>query len=81
MLPIVIELAAVAALAAYFLGRVCGRKPMVTTDRVPFGLFLAPAIWVCWLLNAVWLVPHRNPAKHKIAGIHLSIKCINQTQV
>jgi leader peptidase (prepilin peptidase) / N-methyltransferase len=56
-IPIVIELAALVALAAYFLSRVTGGRPILATHRVPFGLFFAPAIWVGWLLESSWLAP------------------------
>jgi leader peptidase (prepilin peptidase) / N-methyltransferase len=54
-MPIAIELAAVAALAAYcsrqyFLGR--SLRP---TSRLPFGLFFAPAIWLGWLVETTML--------------------------
>ncbi len=50
MLPIAIEIAALAALAAYTVRWLFG-DALRRTTRVPFGLFLAPAIWLCWLLS------------------------------
>lgn len=55
MLPIAIDIAALAALAVYTLRLVGGRSVQRFT-RVPFGLFFAPAIWLCWLLEATLAV-------------------------
>jgi leader peptidase (prepilin peptidase)/N-methyltransferase len=55
-MPIAIEIAALTALAVYVLRHIFGR-PMSATTRLPFGLFLAPAIWLCWLLEATLLRP------------------------
>jgi leader peptidase (prepilin peptidase)/N-methyltransferase len=48
----VIEVAALAALAAYGVWRYVLRRPIVATTPLPFGLFLAPAIWAGWLAEA-----------------------------
>ena len=48
----VIEVAALAALAAYTVLRYVLRRPIVATTPLPFGLFLAPAIWAGWLAEA-----------------------------
>jgi leader peptidase (prepilin peptidase) / N-methyltransferase len=53
MLPIAIDIAALAALAVYTL-RLVGGRPVQRFTRVPFGLFFAPAIWLCWLLEATF---------------------------
>jgi leader peptidase (prepilin peptidase)/N-methyltransferase len=45
----VIEVAALAALAAYAVWRYVLRRQIVATTPLPFGLFLAPAIWAGWL--------------------------------
>ena len=45
----VIELAALSAIAAYAISAAVQRKPMRRTAFLPFGLFLAPAIWIGWL--------------------------------
>ena len=45
----VIEAAALAALAAYGIWRYVLRRPIAATTPLPFGLFLAPAIWAGWL--------------------------------
>ena len=47
-----IEVAALAALAAYAVWRYMLRRPIVATTPLPFGLFLAPAIWAGWLAEA-----------------------------
>jgi len=51
VLPAVIEVAALAALAVYAVRYLWGRRP-VQPMRLPFGLFLAPAIWFGWLLGS-----------------------------
>lgn len=53
MIPVAIEIAALAALAAYGAWHAFGRRPVHATSRLPFGLFFAPAIWLSWLLGAV----------------------------
>ncbi|MGX1324340.1 leader peptidase (prepilin peptidase)/N-methyltransferase [Bradyrhizobium sp. USDA 377] len=45
----VIELAALLAIAAYAANAVLRKKPLRATAFLPFGLFLAPAIWLGWL--------------------------------
>jgi leader peptidase (prepilin peptidase)/N-methyltransferase len=45
----VIELAALAAIAAYLANAALRRKRVRGTAFLPFGLFLAPAIWIGWL--------------------------------
>jgi leader peptidase (prepilin peptidase)/N-methyltransferase len=54
VMPIAIEIGALAALALYVAGHVLGRRRIQATTRLPFGLFLAPAIWIAWLMQA-WL--------------------------
>jgi len=55
MIPVAIELAALAALSAYLWRRLVLGQSIPPTSRIPFGLFFAPAIWVCWLLEVRWL--------------------------
>jgi leader peptidase (prepilin peptidase) / N-methyltransferase len=55
MLPVAIEVAAFAALSAYLLRQFVFGQPIRATNRVPFGLFFAPAIWLCWLLETMFL--------------------------
>ena len=46
---VAIEIAALSAIAAYVLNAALRRKPLSATAFLPFGLFLAPAIWLGWL--------------------------------
>jgi leader peptidase (prepilin peptidase) / N-methyltransferase len=50
-LPIVVNIAALSALASVLLGRRTG-KEYSRSSKLPFGAFFAPAIWICWLLAA-----------------------------
>jgi leader peptidase (prepilin peptidase) / N-methyltransferase len=58
-IPVVIEVAAAAALTSYLVSRFV-RQPgeikwrLRSSDRLPFGLFFAPAIWLGWLIDA-WI--------------------------
>ncbi|MBR0973304.1 MULTISPECIES: prepilin peptidase [Bradyrhizobium] len=49
----VIELAALVAIGAYVANAALRRKRLRATAFLPFGLFLAPAIWIGWL-GEVW---------------------------
>jgi leader peptidase (prepilin peptidase)/N-methyltransferase len=53
-IPVAIEIAALGALATLALAHVLGRRRVHAGTRLPFGLFLAPAIWLAWLIE-VWL--------------------------
>ena len=56
-MPVAIEIAAIAALLAYLARRhVIGRAAQ-PTDRLPFGLFFAPAIWLGWIVETTQLTP------------------------
>ena len=58
-LPVVVEIAALSALAAALYARFRG-DGFDPKARLPFGAFFAPAIWICWLLTAWrgdWLAP------------------------
>jgi leader peptidase (prepilin peptidase) / N-methyltransferase len=57
VIPIAIQLAAFAALSAYLLRQLLLGQSISTTGRMPFGLFLAPVIWICWVLEVRWLDP------------------------
>jgi len=46
MLPVAVELAAMSALAFYGLRQALLREPLSPTSRLPFGGFLAIAIWL-----------------------------------
>jgi leader peptidase (prepilin peptidase) / N-methyltransferase len=54
-IPIAIEIAALAALGAYVILHLYLRRNVRRTTRLPFGLFLAPAIWIAWILQATLL--------------------------
>jgi leader peptidase (prepilin peptidase)/N-methyltransferase len=54
-IPIAIEIAALAALAGVGIRQFARGRPLRAMDRLPFGLFLAPAIWLGWLLEATVL--------------------------
>jgi leader peptidase (prepilin peptidase)/N-methyltransferase len=51
VVPVAIELAALSAIATYLLRQLVLRRPVRATARLPFGLFLAPSIWVAWLIE------------------------------
>ena len=51
----VIELAALLAIGAYAVNAALQRKPLRGTAFLPFGLFLAPTIWIGWL-GETWYV-------------------------
>jgi leader peptidase (prepilin peptidase)/N-methyltransferase len=45
----VIDLAALLAISAYAVNAALQRRPPRATAVLPFGFFLAPAIWIGWL--------------------------------
>jgi leader peptidase (prepilin peptidase) / N-methyltransferase len=49
----VIELAALSALGAYVVSGYLRKRPLKAAALLPFGLFLAPAIWIGWLVEAL----------------------------
>jgi leader peptidase (prepilin peptidase)/N-methyltransferase len=50
----VIELAALSALGVYIVSGYLRKRPLKATALLPFGLFLAPAIWIGWLVEAMF---------------------------
>lgn len=54
---VAVEIAVLAALGAYLLRGVLARRPLRATSALPFGLYLAPAIWVAWLVQTILLAP------------------------
>jgi leader peptidase (prepilin peptidase)/N-methyltransferase len=53
-IPAVIEIAAATALTVYLVRYLLGQRDQLRlTSRLPFGLFLAPAIWLGWLLQSL----------------------------
>jgi leader peptidase (prepilin peptidase) / N-methyltransferase len=56
-IPLAVEIAALSALVVYALHQIVLRRPMQTTVRLPFGVFLAPAIWLGWLIDVTLQAP------------------------
>jgi leader peptidase (prepilin peptidase)/N-methyltransferase len=56
-IPITVEIAALAALAVYGVRHYAMGRPLDAAAKFPFGLFLAPSIWIGWLLDATLLAP------------------------
>jgi leader peptidase (prepilin peptidase)/N-methyltransferase len=48
-----IELATLSALGAYIINGYVRKRPLKATEFLPFGLFLAPSIWLGWLMEAL----------------------------
>jgi leader peptidase (prepilin peptidase)/N-methyltransferase len=62
IIPIAVEIAALAALGTYLVRHLCLRRVVSRTTRLPFGLFLAPAIWIGWFLEAALLLYPSGPS-------------------
>ena len=56
-IPLAIQLAVFAALSGTILHRLAVGHPISASGRLPFGFFLAPSIWLGWLLQDHWLIP------------------------
>jgi leader peptidase (prepilin peptidase)/N-methyltransferase len=56
-IPIAIEIAALAALAVYGIRYYAGGRAFDPALKFPFGLFLAPSIWIGWLFEVTILAP------------------------
>ena len=54
---VAVELAVLAALGAHVLSSIVGKLPLRAASALPFGLYFAPAIWIAWLVQTVWLWP------------------------
>jgi len=54
-IPIAVEIAALSAIAVYLFRHYAGGRPIDRTLKFPFGLFLAPSIWLCWLFEVAVL--------------------------
>jgi leader peptidase (prepilin peptidase) / N-methyltransferase len=52
-IPIAVEIAALAALAICLARWLVSGRAIRATTRLPFGLFLAPAIWIAWLAETM----------------------------
>lgn len=55
VIPAAIEIAALSALAVAGTRALVRGEPLRSTARLPFGLFLAPSIWIGWLLQTALL--------------------------
>jgi leader peptidase (prepilin peptidase)/N-methyltransferase len=55
IMPIAVEIAAFSALSFYAFRHFALGRPISATTRLPFGLFFAPTIWICWLLETTVL--------------------------
>ena len=58
MIAIAVEIATLSALAIYALRQWTLGRSLRWTSRIPLGLFLAPAIWLSWFLDALLFAPH-----------------------
>jgi leader peptidase (prepilin peptidase)/N-methyltransferase len=56
-MPVAIEIAALAAILAYLVRQHVLDRTTRPTDRLPFGLFFAPAIWFGWIIETTQLLP------------------------
>jgi leader peptidase (prepilin peptidase)/N-methyltransferase len=56
-IPIAVEIAALSALVVIAIRARRHGRPLLATTRLPFGLFLAPSIWIAWMLRASVLAP------------------------
>ena len=54
-MPIAIEIAALSAIAAYGVRYYAGSRAFDASLKFPFGLFLAPSIWIGWLIEVTLL--------------------------
>jgi leader peptidase (prepilin peptidase)/N-methyltransferase len=52
-MPIAVEIAAFAGLTIYVVRQFLLGRPISASTRLPFGLFFAPAIWICWLIETI----------------------------
>jgi leader peptidase (prepilin peptidase)/N-methyltransferase len=54
-MPIAIEIAALSAIAVFAARHFAMDRPLDTALKFPFGLFLAPSIWLGWLIDVTLL--------------------------
>jgi leader peptidase (prepilin peptidase)/N-methyltransferase len=54
---VAVELAVLAALGAHLVRMALRKRPLRAASALPFGLYLAPAIWVAWFVQTVVLWP------------------------
>ena len=51
---VAVELAVLAALGVHLARLAVRKRPLRAAGALPFGLYLAPAIWVAWFVQMVW---------------------------
>jgi leader peptidase (prepilin peptidase)/N-methyltransferase len=56
-IPIAVEIAALSAIGVYLIRHYVRGRAIDPALKFPFGLFLAPTIWLCWLFEATLLQP------------------------
>jgi leader peptidase (prepilin peptidase)/N-methyltransferase len=56
-MPIAIEIAALSAIAAFGVRYYAGSRALDASAKFPYGLFLAPSIWIGWLIEVTLLAP------------------------
>jgi leader peptidase (prepilin peptidase)/N-methyltransferase len=54
---VAVELAVLAALGMHLVRMAVRKRPLRAASALPFGLYLAPAIWVAWFVQTVVLWP------------------------
>ena len=54
-MPIAIEIAALSAIAVFGVRYYAGNRALDASAKFPFGLFLAPSIWIGWLIEVTLL--------------------------
>ena len=54
-MSIAVKIAAVSALIVYLGRQRALGRPLRSISYLPFGLFLAPAIWLGWLIEIMWV--------------------------
>jgi leader peptidase (prepilin peptidase)/N-methyltransferase len=47
------EIAALSAIAVLSVRRLVLHRPLSATERIPFGLYFAPAIWLAWVIEGL----------------------------
>jgi leader peptidase (prepilin peptidase)/N-methyltransferase len=55
LIPVAIQIAAFAALTMFLARHFLLGRGITATQRIPFGTFLAPAIWIAWLIGVLLL--------------------------
>ncbi len=55
LIPAAVEMAAILALIFYLVNQRLLRQPLRANAKLPFGLFFAPSIWLCWLIGTLFL--------------------------